>query len=153
MSKFLIAVAIVGLAFVAYLVFLGGVSRSGSAAGLLDGKLRPCPGKPNCVCSENSNNTGHYTSPLSLEPDFSDEHLIDILRQEGGRIETRQPDYIAASFASALFGFVDDFEVRIDREAGLLHFRLASRVGRSDLGANRKRVDAIKHRLGEKTDG
>ncbi len=153
MSKFLIAVAIVVVAFVAYLIFLGGVSRSGSAAGLVDGKLRPCPGKPNCVCSEHANNTGHYTSPLNLDPDISIERLVDILRTEGGKIETQQADYVAASFASTLFGFVDDFEVRVDREAGLLHFRSASRVGTSDLGANRKRVDTIKRRLGASGDG
>ena len=153
MSKFLIAVAVIAVAFVAYLVFLGGVSRSGSAAGLLDGKLRPCPGRPNCVCSEQANNTRHYSSPLSLDGEIPIERLVEILRSEGGRIESQQSDYVSAAFSSTLFGFVDDFEIRIDRDSGRLHFRSASRVGTSDLGANRRRVEAIKARLGEIIDG
>ncbi|PZO25782.1 MAG: DUF1499 domain-containing protein, partial [Betaproteobacteria bacterium] len=42
------------------------------------------------------------------------------------------------------FGFVDDVEFRIDQGSGLLHVRSASRVGYSDLDANRKRVEQIR---------
>jgi uncharacterized protein (DUF1499 family) len=54
------------------------------------------------------------------------------------------------TFASALFGFVDDLEIRIDAEVGSIHLRSASRVGKSDLGANRKRVEIIQKLYREK---
>jgi len=49
-----------------------------------------------------------------------------------------------------LFGFVDDLEIRIDAEVSVIHLRSASRVGKSDLGANRKRVEMIKKSYREK---
>jgi len=62
-------------------------------------------------------------------------------------ITSAQTDYIAATFTSRLFGFVDDLEIRIDTDAGLIHFRSASRVGRGDFSANRKRVELIQLRF------
>ena len=53
-------------------------------------------------------------------------------------------DYIAASFSSSLFGFVDDLEIRIDSGSRVIHLRSASRVGTSDLGANSRRIHMIK---------
>jgi uncharacterized protein (DUF1499 family) len=38
---------------------------------------------------------------------------------------------------------VDDVELRLDADQGLIHIRSASRVGRSDFGVNRKRVKDI----------
>lgn len=51
--------------------------------------------------------------------------------------------YLHAEFTSALFRFVDDVEFLIDPDAKQIHFRSASRVGYSDLGANRRRMEAI----------
>jgi uncharacterized protein (DUF1499 family) len=65
---------------------------------------------------------------------------------------TVEDRYIHAEFTSALFRFVDDVEFQIDAESGLIHFRSASRVGRSDLGVNRKRMESIRMAF-EKSDG
>lgn len=54
-----------------------------------------------------------------------------------------QATYLHVTFQSALFGFVDDVEFYFDEANKLIHFRSASRTGYSDLGANRKRMDAI----------
>jgi uncharacterized protein (DUF1499 family) len=62
----------------------------------------------------------------------------------GGYIKNEQANYLASTFASTLFGFIDDVEIRIDAKQGLVHLRSASRVGYSDLGVNRKRVVALK---------
>jgi uncharacterized protein (DUF1499 family) len=43
--------------------------------------------------------------------------------------------------------FVDDVEFRYDAAAEVVHVRSASRIGRSDLGANRKRIEALRERL------
>ena len=60
------------------------------------------------------------------------------------RIVTREPDYIYVEFTSRLFRFVDDVEFLFDDTAGVIHFRSASRAGRSDLGANRRRMESIR---------
>ena len=52
------------------------------------------------------------------------------------------------TFTSAVFRFVDDVEFEVDEAARVVHVRSASRVGRGDFGANRKRVEAIRAKLG-----
>jgi len=149
----MLTVVLATIAFAIYLAYQGQVSKSGVAAGLIDGKLAPCPNKPNCVCSEYADAGGHAIEALAMN-DLSAatalQFLKDIIEAQNGRIDSAREDYIAATFASTLFGFVDDFEVRVDTAAGLIHLRSASRVGRSDLGANRKRVETIKNRYLEK---
>jgi uncharacterized protein (DUF1499 family) len=62
------------------------------------------------------------------------------------RAEIIQADgnYVYAEFTTALMGFVDDVEFFLDESAGVIHVRSASRLGESDLGVNRKRVEAIR---------
>jgi uncharacterized protein (DUF1499 family) len=60
------------------------------------------------------------------------------------RIVTSNTGYVHAEFSSLLFGFVDDVEVAIDEAEQLIHFRSASRAGRSDLGVNRKRMEQVR---------
>ena len=52
--------------------------------------------------------------------------------------------YLHAEFTSALFRFVDDVELLLDADAGVVHVRSASRIRYSDMGANRRRVEAIR---------
>jgi len=123
------------------------MSRSGKAPGLLEGELSPCPDKPNCVCSERRDDSAHFIEPLPIaDVPVADamQKLEKIIAALGGRIETSRENYIAATFSSSLFGFVDDVEVRADADARVLQVRSASRVGRGDLGANRKRVEEIR---------
>jgi uncharacterized protein (DUF1499 family) len=60
------------------------------------------------------------------------------------RILVADDNYLHAEFRSRVFGFVDDVEFLIDAEQRQIHFRSASRVGHSDLGANRKRMEGIR---------
>lgn len=64
------------------------------------------------------------------------------------RVHVTQVDEYAlhAEFRSRIFRFVDDVDFRIDQAAGLVHVRSASRLGYSDLGVNRKRVEEIRRR-------
>ncbi len=59
------------------------------------------------------------------------------------RLISEQDDYLRFEAQSRFLGFVDDVEFLIDMEAGLIHFRSASRTGYSDMGANRARMEAI----------
>ena len=52
------------------------------------------------------------------------------------RLDHHQPSW--------LLRFVDDVDAVVDPDAGVIHVRSASRVGYSDLGVNRKRVEAIR---------
>ncbi len=52
--------------------------------------------------------------------------------------------YIRAECSTALVRYTDDVEFMFDDGAKVIHVRSASRLGRKDLGANRKRVEAIR---------
>jgi uncharacterized protein (DUF1499 family) len=116
----------------------------GAGPGLSHGALRPCPSTPNCVCSEGP---AASIEPLAFEgdPDRAFDSLLEFLSAEP-RISdvTRAGDY-AHAVARTTF-FRDDLELRLDREARCIHVRSASRVGYSDLGVNRRRVESIRAR-------
>jgi len=146
MNTLLISLAAVLAGLLAVLLVLALWSRSGQAPGLVDGRLAPCPGTPNCVCSEAGTASTHAIAALPLPSDGLAGLRIAI-EAEGGRVAVAQGDYLGAGFRSALFGFVDDLEIRIDRAAGVAQVRSASRVGYSDGGVNRRRVEALRDRL------
>jgi len=66
-----------------------------------------------------------------------------------GSVRVESDTYIAAIFTSPLFGFVDDFEIRLDMAQKVIHIRSASRVGYSDGGANKKRTELFKRLYAE----
>jgi uncharacterized protein (DUF1499 family) len=87
----------------------------------------------------------HAIEPLPMyrDPASSMQRLQEILSAMP-RIEVAvaRPDYLYAECASRLMGFVDDLEFQCD--GGAIHLRSASRLGYSDLGVNRKRVERIR---------
>jgi len=113
-----------------------------------DGLLRICPDSPNCVCSEAHSQASeqHSITPLK-ESDGTWEALKHLVTASGGVIGTVSENYLHATFTSPVFRYVDDVELRRDKSNGLIHIRSASRVGRSDFGVNRKRVQQLKHSL------
>lgn len=126
----------------------GQVSRqSAPRLDLVEGRLRPCPDTPNCVGSESAEGDRRI-DPLPYrggDRAASERALAAALAGLGrATIHRRQGDYWHATQTSALFGFVDDLEFRFDDRAGHVHLRSASRVGHSDLGANRKRSEALR---------
>jgi uncharacterized protein (DUF1499 family) len=60
------------------------------------------------------------------------------------RVATRSADYLHVEFTSLVFRFVDDVEFHLRAQDRLIAVRSASRVGRSDLGVNGKRVEHIR---------
>ncbi len=112
--------------------------------GLQQGLLRPCPDSPNCVCSESHSQASdeHAITPIKLA-DMGWEKMKSILTEQGGVIEQEDGLYLHATFTTPVFRYVDDVELRLDEQHGLIHIRSASRVGRSDFGVNRKRVEQL----------
>ena len=118
------------------------LSQRGKAPGLTNGRLKPPGAKPNAVCSEDDTPSTDHVDPLQ----GTLAEVRQAIEATGGTITTETDDYIAATYASKLFRFVDDVEVR-DAGKGTVHIRSASRVGYSDMGANRKRVERIRSAL------
>lgn len=112
---------------------------------LVAGQLRPCPATPNCVSSESSAPESHI-APLrfagSAEQAWAD--LRAAIQQAGGTIVAERDGLLWATFTSRLFRFVDDVEFRLAEEEGVIQLRSASRVGQSDMGVNRKRVERLR---------
>lgn len=149
----LTVIAILTAVVLVRLAMLGQGSKSGQAPGLVSGSLAPCPDKPNCVCSEFGEDAAHYITPLdysgvSAEKAFSE--LVEIIEELGGEVIVANDEYIAATFSSALFGFVDDVEYRLEPTQKRIQLRSASRVGHSDLGVNRKRAEAMTNSFDQK---
>ncbi|MBW4432477.1 MAG: DUF1499 domain-containing protein [Pelatocladus maniniholoensis HA4357-MV3] len=122
-----------------------------SNLGVRDRTLAPCPNSPNCVCSQ-STDAVHKIAPLTYTSS-PEQALADIksIIQSLPRttIINESDDYLYAEFKSALMGFVDDVEFYLDRNDNIIHVRSASRLGQSDLGVNRNRVETIRTKLNE----
>ncbi|MDH3327321.1 MAG: DUF1499 domain-containing protein [Gammaproteobacteria bacterium] len=150
MKIFIILIGLLAFSVVVYFFILGNVSTSKQSPGLVAGKLSACSPKPNCVCSEIEQSDSHYIAPLTISITDNNSLMLQIkslLKEMGAEIVTEDDSYIAATFTSRLFRFVDDFEIRLDAQNNLVHVRSASRVGRSDFGVNRQRVEEFRTRL------
>lgn len=108
------------------------------------GTLAPCPGSPNCVSSLARDDT-HFMEPWAYSGATEEAHarLMLILRLlPDVEVVEQDETYIGAEFRVGKI-FVDDVEFLIDPLNRLVHFRSASRLGRSDFGVNRKRMRRI----------
>lgn len=115
--------------------------RSAPQVGLAD-----CPERPNCVCTS-ATSPDSQISPIELvEPASAAQLKLEkiIAHMPNSRIVLSQDNYVHAEFRSRVFGFIDDLELLIDERERLIYLRSASRVGYSDLGVNRKRVEELR---------
>jgi len=143
--KFVLISLIIFIAFLTVRFTMAGqLSAERKSPGINNGQLSPCPDSPNCINTEYPDKTSHYHPPLDY-PETKAEQIIPlakkIILEMEGEIVSEKGTYLAATFTSGLFKFVDDFEVRQDDFALKLHIRSASRVGYSDFGVNKRRVE------------
>lgn len=116
--------------------------------GATSGQLKPCPDTPNCVCSQApASDKEHAIAPFTYTGSAKD--AIAKLKQiiegmERATINTVTDDYLYAEFSSKLMGFVDDVEFYAPAGESVIHTRTAARLGKSDLGVNRKRTEDIR---------
>ena len=120
--------------------------------GITDGRLAACRSSPNCVSSQAdlATDLGHYIDPIRFRgpAQVAWKALVETVRHsERVHIVREEDGYLHATFTSRLMGFVDDTEFQLDRNDGVIHVRSAARLGHSDLGVNRKRVEAIRAKL------
>jgi uncharacterized protein (DUF1499 family) len=117
--------------------------------GVKDGNLLACPDKPNCV-STAEGPPARYVKPLiySGKREEAIAAMVKIV-QEMNNTAIREEDdgYLWVECSSTVFGFVDDLEIYFPPEKPVVFIRSASRVGYSDLGVNRRRVEKIRERF------
>lgn len=115
--------------------------------GVRDGHLAPCPASPNCVSTQaDQADREHAMTPIAYGgPAASAIASIAELVAAEPRTEivTAEGPYLHAVFRSPTMGYPDDVEFYVDEAAGLIHFRSASRLGESDLGVNRRRMQGL----------
>jgi len=116
--------------------------------GIKDGQLKACPTSPNCVSSQASDPEHFIEAIATSDPDATFARIAELVAaDDAAEIVTKDDDYLYAEYTSKLMGFVDDVEFWIDRDASEIAVRSASRLGESDLGVNRQRVEAIRKAL------
>ncbi|NET49184.1 MAG: DUF1499 domain-containing protein [Merismopedia sp. SIO2A8] len=136
--------------FIATLPGLNGVftSTPPSEIGIHDHHLAACPASPNCVVSEGqSDDPDHYIEPIVYEGDRNTarEVLLKVLTVVPRTQVIEQTDgYIRIESTSRLLGFVDDGEFYLPEDESLIYIRSSSRLGESDLGVNRRRLEQIR---------
>ena len=114
------------------------------------GLFSDCPNKPNCVSTKNSNSK-NYIEPIRYAGSRVEAKKILFLTLEtfkDFRVKNEKDKFIYVEFFSEVFGFVDDVEFYFNKP-GVIEFRSASRIGYSDLGVNRKRMEAIRRKFND----
>ena len=117
-----------------------------AAIGLDNGHLSACPSSPNCVVSQNGDEK-HAVEPIAYQGDraTAKETLLKVLSVVP-RTEVIEDidNYIHAESTSRIFKFVDDAEFYFPEDENVIQVRSAARVGESDLGVNRRRIEQIR---------
>ena len=134
---------VVALALVTIVIAV--MPKGQAKVGLIADRLSPCPTTPNCVCSEDTSASA-YIEPFLFNDsgDSAWRRAKQAVVSSGGRIQSEDHDYLWATFTTRWLRFVDDVELRLDADNQVIQVRSASRVGRSDFGVNRKRVENIR---------
>ena len=115
--------------------------------GTKDGLLLACPSSPNCVSSQ-ATDESHRIAPLvfSGDSDAAFARLKLVLGRRGDTaIIEEKPGYLYVELRTTLF--VDDGEFLLDRSRSVIQARSASRLGYSDLGKNRSRMEEIRRQF------
>lgn len=112
--------------------------------GTRGGLLAACPASPNCVSSQ-ADDKRHRIAPLvfsgDLDAAFARLKLV-LGRRKDTTIMEELTGYLRVELRTVLF--VDDGEFLLDRMRNVIHVRSASRLGYSDLGKNRSRLEDIR---------
>ena len=134
---------------IAMMTLTGCQKTMAETTGLKDGRLLPCPDKPNCVCTQDPAER-HRIEPIRYDvtQEEAREKLLRVVRHMSqSTLVKADPDYIHVEFRSAFFEFVDDVEFLFDDSAKLIHFRSAARTGYYDFKVNRNRMEDIRKRF------
>ena len=114
-------------------------------------RIQPCPPSPNCVSSAVGAGS-HFIEPLTAvgDPQALVSAIKTNLKEDAAfSIVESEPGYLRAEARTRFFRFVDDVEFQIREGSNVVDMRSGSRVGYSDLGKNRRRLEALRKTLVE----
>ncbi|WP_017293618.1 DUF1499 domain-containing protein [Geminocystis herdmanii] len=114
--------------------------------GVVNSQLASCPPSPNCVVSQDADSS-HYIKPLTYQLDRTqayDSFLKILSVVPDTKIVEQKDNYIRTESRSKIMGFVDDAEFYFPEGEKVIQWRSASRLGESDLGVNRRRLEQIR---------
>lgn len=134
---------------VALVAILSGCSGKSPSLGVKDGKLTPCPETNNCVSSQ-APDKQHSIEAIKAtgNPDTVIIRLSQAIQSMfGSKIIEINETYIRAEYTSRIFRFVDDLECYYNKTKEIIDVRSASRIGYSDLNANRERIEELRERF------
>ncbi|WP_414562832.1 MULTISPECIES: DUF1499 domain-containing protein [unclassified Anabaena] len=137
---------VIFLTLISSLIFPAATWADSSGLGIAQGHLSACPASPNCVVSQNAD-FKHAIDPIAyhVDRDTARETLLKVLTVVPRTEVIEQTDnYIHALSKSRIFKFVDDVEFYLPTDESVIHLRSASRIGESDLGVNRRRMEQIR---------
>ncbi len=147
MSKIIIkgVLLFIGLAILLFIGRLHSEGKRSQTMAPLSWDNLQCPPSPNCVSSLAQGE--HFIEPLDLGPATTSK-LKQALKNLGIIIKKENNSHIHGEHTSKIFGFVDDIHISSQpNSTGKYDIRSASRVGYSDLNANRNRIEKIKAEL------
>ncbi|HEY9839216.1 MAG: DUF1499 domain-containing protein [Candidatus Sericytochromatia bacterium] len=114
-----------------------------------NGRLQPPPASPNCVTSmSDPKDAKHYIEPIRYGELSREEARARLLEAVKGmplaHLIKEQDKYLYFEFRTKMLKFTDDVEFLLPEDEPLIHMRSASRIGYSDWGTNRKRLEAVR---------
>lgn len=131
--------------------------RAPTELGVRDGKLKPPSRTDNSVSSQaalwpEGEHASRYAQIAPLATGGNSSAAMGRLRTllatwPGARVVEDRADYLRVEFMTPWLRFVDDAEFWLDPANNVIQVRSASRLGRKDFGANRKRIEAIRAQL------
>jgi len=152
---------VIGIFFVLLVAGQVGALRGQRPAdlGVHGGRLRPPSATRNSVSSQAGFYAGDGAQYARIDPLRFDgtpaqamQRLADIVGSiPGARIVESRPDYLYAEFTTRWLHFVDDAEFFLPESGRQIDLRSGSRLGRGDLGVNRRRIEAIRARFEPRT--
>ncbi len=146
------SVAMAAVIVISAIPLLSCAGKRPSKLGVSHGAFAPCPSSPNCLSSDASD-SGHQIAPFKLTVAPAEAWPVALELVSGiarSHIATERSDYLHLECRSFLFGFVDDLELQLRPAEGIIALRSASRLGYSDFGVNRRRVEALRASLIER---
>ncbi len=150
MKKWLYGIGLVILVgYLALLLAIPRVSPRPNDLGVTNGQLKACPGTPNCISTQSTSNDAYeQREPIAIPADLSAAKAMEMLvalieKLPRTTIIERTDNYLYVEFRTFAMRYIDDVEFYIDDSQHVIHYRSASRLGTSDLGANGKRMEQI----------
>ena len=143
MTYLIVAVAVYGLA----LLLISMLSTAPQDLGVRQGRLAACPDSPNCISTfADSDDSVHYLAAVSYRGDSGEllEKIKSYMKSHERALVKKESElYLYFECRTLLCRYIDDVEVYLDEKEHLIHLRSASRLGHSDLGANRRRLESL----------